>query len=111
MGQAREDLGAGGEKDTQQDDPVDGKDTPSSGLDRPSGPVGPPPGSWAATARIMAQGDDSGFDWDRWKDEMKEKDLEEKNQEDRKEEGKEETPREGSSPPVQTTEETGQTSS
>ena len=38
-------------------------------------PKGPPPGSWAATARMMAQGDDSGFDWDRWKDEMKERDL------------------------------------
>ncbi len=36
---------------------------------------GPPPGSWAATARMMAQGDDSGFDWDRWKDEMKERDM------------------------------------
>jgi hypothetical protein len=35
----------------------------------------PPPGSWAAVARIMAQGDDSGFDWDAWKDEMKERDL------------------------------------
>lgn len=33
---------------------------------------GPPPGTWAFTARIMAEGDDSGFDWDRWKDEMKE---------------------------------------
>ena len=29
-------------------------------------------GTWAQTARIMAQGDDSGFDWDAWKDEMKE---------------------------------------
>ncbi len=38
-------------------------------------PKGPPPGSWAATARMMAQGDDSGFDWDRWKDEMKERDM------------------------------------
>tara|TARA_B100000287_G_scaffold399642_1_gene418144 strand:- start:219 stop:878 length:660 start_codon:yes stop_codon:yes gene_type:complete len=35
----------------------------------------PPPGSWAATARMMAQNDDSGFDWDRWKDEMKERDM------------------------------------
>lgn len=32
----------------------------------------PPPGSWAEVARVMAQGDDSGFDWDAWKDEMKE---------------------------------------
>ena len=29
-------------------------------------------GTFAATARLMAQGDDSGFDWDAWKDEMKE---------------------------------------
>jgi hypothetical protein len=34
-------------------------------------PTDPPAGSWAATARVMAQGDDSGFDWDRWKDEQK----------------------------------------
>lgn len=32
----------------------------------------PPAGSWAATARAMAAGDESGFDWDTWKDEMKE---------------------------------------
>ena len=36
---------------------------------------GPPPGSWASVARMMAQGDDSGFDWDAWKDEMKERDM------------------------------------
>ena len=35
--------------------------------------VEPQTGTWAATARIMAQGDDSGFDWDAWKDEMKER--------------------------------------
>jgi len=35
----------------------------------------PPAGSWAATARMMAQGDDSDFDWDAWKDEMKDKDM------------------------------------
>lgn len=35
---------------------------------------GPPPGSWADVARMMAQGDDSGVDWDAWKDEMKETD-------------------------------------
>ena len=35
--------------------------------------VEPQTGTWAATARIMAQGDDSGFDWDTWKDEMKER--------------------------------------
>jgi hypothetical protein len=32
----------------------------------------PAAGTWAATARMMAQCDDSGFDWDAWKDEMKE---------------------------------------
>lgn len=36
---------------------------------------GPPPGSWADIARIMAEGDDSGFDWDAWKDQMKDQDL------------------------------------
>lgn len=35
----------------------------------------PPRGSWADVGRMMAQGDDSGFDWDAWKDEMKERDL------------------------------------
>ncbi len=37
---------------------------------------GPPPGTWAATARMMARGDDSGFDWDMWKEEMKMRDME-----------------------------------
>jgi len=32
--------------------------------------------TWADTARLMAKGDDSGFDWDAWKDEMKERDME-----------------------------------
>lgn len=33
----------------------------------------PAPWTWAATARMMAQSfPDDGFDWDRWKDEMKE---------------------------------------
>jgi hypothetical protein len=36
---------------------------------------GPPPGSWAAVSRMMAANDDSGFDWDAWKDEMKDVDL------------------------------------
>ena len=36
----------------------------------------PPPGTWAATARMLAQGDDSGFDWDMWKEEMKMRDME-----------------------------------
>lgn len=36
----------------------------------------PPPGSWAAVARMMASlGDDDGMDWDAWKDEMKERDM------------------------------------
>lgn len=35
----------------------------------------PPPGSWADVARIMAEGDDSGFDWDAWKDQMKESEF------------------------------------
>ena len=37
--------------------------------------VGPPAGTWAATARMMAQGDNSGFDWDAWKDQMKERSV------------------------------------
>jgi len=37
--------------------------------------AGPQPGTWAHTARMMAEGDDSGFDWDAWKDEMKDRDL------------------------------------
>lgn len=36
----------------------------------------PPVGSWASVARMMAAGDDSGFDWDAWKDQMKEQDFE-----------------------------------
>ena len=35
----------------------------------------PPAGSWASVARIMAAGDDSDFDWDAWKDQMKEADV------------------------------------
>jgi len=31
----------------------------------------PPAGSWASVARMMAAGDDSDFDWDAWKDQMK----------------------------------------
>ena len=38
-------------------------------------PRDPPAGTWAATARIMSQGDDSGFDWDAWKDEMKDRSM------------------------------------
>lgn len=36
---------------------------------------GPPPGSWADVARIMAENDDSGFDWDAWKDQMKDSEF------------------------------------
>ena len=39
---------------------------------KPASPTKPPAGTWASTARMMAKGDNSGFDWDRWKDEMKE---------------------------------------
>jgi hypothetical protein len=35
----------------------------------------PPVGSWADVARTMAQDDDSGMDWDAWKDQMKESDF------------------------------------
>ena len=43
---------------------------------RPSAPpTEPPAGSWAATARFMARGDTSGFDWDQWKDDMKYRDM------------------------------------
>ena len=35
----------------------------------------PQPGTLAATARIMASTDDSGYDWDAWKDQMKDKML------------------------------------
>lgn len=34
-------------------------------------PRGPEPGTWAATARMMAAGDTSGFNWDAWKEQMK----------------------------------------
>ena len=38
------------------------------------GVEGPEPGTWAHTARAMARAfPDDGFDWDAWKDEMKEK--------------------------------------
>lgn len=37
-------------------------------------PCEPPPGSWAAVARMMAADDDSGFDWDAWKERAKEGD-------------------------------------
>ena len=38
-------------------------------------PRGPEPGTWAHTARLMAKDDDSGFDWDAWKDEMKDRHM------------------------------------
>lgn len=36
--------------------------------------TGPEPGTWADVARMMRDLD-PGFDWDSWKDEMKEQDL------------------------------------
>ena len=37
----------------------------------------PPPGSWAETAMLMASiPSDDDFDWDAWKDEMKDSTLE-----------------------------------
>lgn len=36
---------------------------------------GPQPGTWAHTARTMAAMDNSGFDWDAWKDQMKDRDM------------------------------------
>lgn len=50
----------------------DGKPLPEH---KPKPSYEPPPGSWAAVARMMAANDDSGFDWDAWKDEMKERDM------------------------------------
>lgn len=42
-------------------------------------PLEPPPGSWAAVARMMAQSEDpddpSGIDWDEWKDQMKDEEM------------------------------------
>ena len=39
-------------------------------------PNEPALGSWAATARMMAScGNDDGFDWDQWKDEMKDREM------------------------------------
>ncbi len=35
----------------------------------------PEPHTWAAVARFMAEHDDSDFDWDAWKDQMKEAEL------------------------------------
>ncbi len=50
----------------------DGKPLPEH---NPKPSIEPPVGSWAAVARMMAANDDSGFDWDAWKDEMKERDM------------------------------------
>ena len=35
----------------------------------------PHPTSWAAVARLMAQDDDSDFDWDQWKDQMRDREA------------------------------------
>ena len=51
----------------------DGKPLPEH---NPKSSMEPPPGSWASVARLMAQSSpDDGFDWDAWKDEMKERDM------------------------------------
>jgi len=50
----------------------DGKPLPEH---EPKPSYEPPVGSWASVARMMAANDDSGFDWDAWKDEMKERDM------------------------------------
>ena len=49
------------------------KDLRAQGYRKPT-PTRPAPaaGTWAATARMMARGDRSGFDWDAWKDQRKE---------------------------------------
>ena len=41
----------------------------------------PRPNSYAATARRMARSDRSGFDWDRWKDDRKQRDLDRRDEE------------------------------
>jgi len=47
----------------------------SPDLDKPLR-MEPPPGSWAETARMMAQlFPDEGIDWDAWKDEMKDSEI------------------------------------
>ncbi len=59
------------------EDKFDGRKVRVTSCTMPRDPnfSGPEPGTWAATAAMMADGDDSGFDWDAWKDEMKEADL------------------------------------
>lgn len=54
---------------------VEGVDYAADEANREDAPTGPPAGSWAATARMMAgpnPSDEEGEFWDRWKDEMKE---------------------------------------
>ena len=49
---------------------------PKHKIEIPDSANQPPPGSWADVARMMASlGGDDGIDWDAWKDEMKERDL------------------------------------
>jgi|GEM_PF-5926192 len=47
------------------------REEPRPAAPEPQEPMGPPPGTWAATARMMAASDPD-YDWDAWKDEMKE---------------------------------------
>lgn len=43
---------------------------------KPKPSIQPPVGSWASVAWLMAQtSPDDGFDWDRWKDEMKDGEI------------------------------------
>ncbi len=60
----------GGDKIEGPADEDDG--IPEENMDGEDHRYMPAPGTWADVARIMAEGDDSGFDWDAWKDEMKE---------------------------------------
>lgn len=54
-------------------DNIDNKEDVTEKITIPS--TQPPFGSWASVARIMAEVyPDDGFDWDAWKDEMKDGD-------------------------------------
>ena len=51
------------------------RDVPDEPEHFPMQDSGPQPGTWAHTAKLMSSMDDDGFDWDAWKDEMKDKSL------------------------------------
>jgi hypothetical protein len=56
--------------------PCQKHDRAEPSLDWMDDPNAPAPGTYAFTARLMAScGPDDGFDWDAWKDEMKERDC------------------------------------